>query len=262
MYSQFFKVAQLDEPALQKLIHVLVAIDTQVFTSTLQGKHYLAKLLTRMPHSQSKDRVIVYYDQDHQPIGFNFILMEKMKSGKRSIYICRPIATFLPQRIGNQSTMFDAIAAMVRFKLAHPHQQVYFLSFFASPFAYHLFASRYPALDLQRRPLSPKLHQLMQSCMQKWGLHNLAQQQGLYIIHSDALKISLQNLEKSKHTRFFIRVNPGFQEGQSLGCIAPITYPNLCVGTIQQVKHLFYRKQHKWKRLRYIFPLHKTKSLF
>jgi hypothetical protein len=179
-------------------------------------------------------RILVFEGPTGEMVGYIATQFFRQPVKGRIYPVFRAEAGILPRFRGQHATVSYGLWEAAQYKLRHPFQRVFYLGMLVHPSSYHLIAKHFCRVYPSRlRATPPQMLELMAQLADAFGTAR---------VDGDPLRrkvgwISREPPEEPGHSpealadaRFFAEKNPGYQHGDGLVALVPLTFANIIVG--------------------------------
>lgn len=237
LYKSVVNVSQLSADDWYLFVDEIGALSETILDGI--GRDYLAKELTA--GNLIEATALMMRDEHGELVGFNlFRLFENVIDGK-IVATFRAAAAIQPRFRGRNSVLSFAFGQAIAYKLRHPLRQLNFIFLGIHPSSYYL-VSRYAQEIWPRyeQETPAETYNFMQKLFAASGV-DIGNEDGGYIFQSG--KFTVQNAEEASRwkasdkpeVQYFLRQNPGYEQGDGLACMIPLTFVNIFVSGVRFV---------------------------
>ncbi|MDC0673336.1 hypothetical protein [Nannocystis radixulma] len=178
----------------------------------------------------SESALRVYRDAAGRPVGYFVAHVYEHVFRGRPVAVCRGEVGFTSEARGKNVIVTFALEVALRYKLRHPTRPMYYLGTLIHPSSYaqlHRFADCvYPSPDEPTPP--PEVAELLMSLSEHFGLRAVDPARPLvrevgWSTRETAEEQRHWHGHRSPAVRFFLRENPGYERGEGLLTLSPLT---------------------------------------
>ena len=216
------RVGSTGRAELERLVAKLEQVDATVFETSAGGPGLFWDLLLSGDRENAEDVVLLWEDAQGELLGFNLLTVDAFTLGGQQVDVCRSLASFRPTAMGNGVTVRETAKEVFRRHVRRPWRRTFYLTFFASPAAYAMIASRFPGASLAGLQAQSASQTLLQAFMDRYGKKNLSTQPGVFLSAGDRPAVQ-GPCRRSTHADDFRRANPNHTEGVGLGVCMELT---------------------------------------
>ncbi len=177
-------------------------------------------------------RVGLFYDTDGELVGFTYAGLDRVEHKSRDHAVFNMGTFFRPGYHGGVPTAIFGFRVALRFKLREPRIPMSYLTRSASPASYRRMALVMPTLYPHSTRQTPAdVEALVRALMTRWQYKPVAQDS--WVVRSVATPHNVSRLRRitdDPETRFYLRLNPRFADGESLVVFVPLTVANIVGG--------------------------------
>ncbi len=217
----------------KQLVHELYAIQQQIFAG--ENEDHFAVTLLR-PRAR-RNRVRVFLNTRRQIIGYQGLhLFETRMDNGEPIAVFRAEAGLLRSYRRRHLTLRLAMREFLRYRLFHPWRRAYFFSDFVHPSSYHLACQHcselYPS---QRQETPPEILKLMDELAAYFKFDQRDPERPMVIydgwqVRDKAAERVYWARSKLPDVRYFLQMNPHYDQGWGLLTLIPLNSRNLLRG--------------------------------
>ncbi len=217
----------------KQLAHELYAVQQCIFADTGEAD-FAAFLLDRRA---KRNRVRVFRNVSRRIVGYQGVhLFETRTDTGQSIAVFRAEAGLLRPYRRHHLTLQLALWEFVRYRLLHPCRKTYYLGSFVHPSSYHLVCRHcrelYPSY---RQETPPEVLKLMLALADQFALERPDPAHPLLVWESwQVRELATDRARWARSTspdiRFFLQMNPYYDQGQGLLTLIPLNHRNLLRG--------------------------------
>ncbi|MFL0181626.1 hypothetical protein [Mycobacterium sp. SMC-15] len=177
-------------------------------------------------------RVGLFYGADGELAGFTYAGLDRVEHESRNHAIFSMGTFFRPGYHGGVQTALFGFRVALRFKLREPRTPMSYLTRSVSPASYRRMALVMPTLYPHSTRQTPAgVEALVGALIARWQYHPVAQDS--WVVRSIATPHTVSRLRRiadDPETRFYLRLNPRFADGESLVVFIPLNTANIVGG--------------------------------
>jgi len=214
----------------RRFIHELYEIQCQIF----QGVDINSFTSYIIRPGAVRTRVKIFRNDHQKAVGYYAIHLFEIRSNAAEITaIFRAEAGLLRAYRRKHATLSFAFAEYCRYKCFHPGRKVYYLGTLVHPSSYHsLFRNCYELYPTYRRETPPDILRLMCDMAKNLGIGPACRDNPFivqvgWIVRNDREDLAFWSHCDKPDVKFFLKINPGYREGEGLLTLVPITWKNL-----------------------------------
>ncbi len=178
----------------------------------------------------------------------------ELQDGVHTVF--RGEAGILRQYRGGGATFGFGFREAIRYKLAHPFENVWFFCVLVHPSSFHVLSGRFHEIyPSHRRATPPRIRAFMRDLADAFGDRQLGPDDpdirvGGSITRDGEDETTFWRTSRKPDVRFFLQANPGYRQGHSLPTLVPLTLGNLLLTTIGLVRRKLraLRFEHRERR--------------
>lgn len=240
---EIVRIDGMAEVARTRLADELFDLHTRIFRG-VNREQFEHKVLT--PPARWT-RIQLLRNEAGQLVGYCAIHLFYMVLWGRTNCVFRAEAGILKAYRGAGTTFQFGFSRAIFYKMKHPLARVFFFCTLVHPSSYHILATRFHKLYPSHSGSTPsRIEAFMFAISDAFGAREACKgipgvrEVGWITIDDDEDAAYWQGSSKPD-VKFFLKANPGFQEGMGLVTLVPLSWNNLLSTTLMLMKQRLFR---------------------
>lgn len=221
-----FDLTNLSISQKQKILNRFFSIHQQIFLSQdSEDERYRNEII----ESHAKNITLeIYKTKQYRDVGFCILFRFKLNIEDKSITVFRSAAGLLPEYRHNLATLPGGLLYVLKHKLVHPWEEMYYYGIYVHPSSYHLLYKYYPLIYPSLKKQTPTATKKIIEFLKHYfdtrpaiSQSELCGYTGWVTIDKDQ-KLMKKKKQQYPDVAYFHEKNPKFTEGDGLIVLIPV----------------------------------------